>query len=196
MKIPKSYKQLTVKQFQEISSLQEDEIKDTLDLFVERFAILSNEDPEHIKTKVPYQDLISLAEKMRWLNKLPSESKINWFIFKGIPYRMTNLLKMSLGEFALLDDLITDSMISNAHKILAIMFRPIGFDKYDEDSFIKRSNTFKSLTMDIAYPSLLFFYRIVWVALSFILREENQLQQTMETQMKKEDLNQQIIGIG
>ena len=71
---------------------------------------------------------------------------------------------MSVGEFVDLDNYINDSQ--NMHKALAVLYRPIVFNKkgkyliQDYDASEKYQESMKSISTDIAIGALVFFYRL------------------------------------
>ena len=91
---------------------------------------------------------------------------------------------ISLGEFVDLDTYVSDW--SDMHKAMAVLYRPITFDKRgmylieDYESSDKYSEVMKDMPIDIAIGAVVFFYRLgkeLSIYLTGYLKE----------QMKKED---------
>mgnify|MGYP003132926865 CR=1 FL=1 len=124
-------------------------LKDLYKMKITDFSFAINHINELFKEKPPLTKRFSLSD-------------INGDIveFGFIP----KLDDMSVGEFVDLDNYINDWQ--NMHKALAVMYRPIIFDKkgkyliQDYDASEKYQEGMKSLSADIAIGAVVFFYRL------------------------------------
>ena len=135
------------------------------------FAIISQLSGCPIKTLkkidlVSWQDLVLNLEIMIDLQFKPGKKVLTKFTHHEIEYGLCDLNKMTIGEFADLDVIVSGANADNRiHEILAILYRPIVgkkwfkpvIEEYDSDAFEYRKELFLDLPMEIAQSAAGFF---------------------------------------
>ena len=163
IKLPKSWKDVSVSQFQELSSFDQD--ADWVDKMIFNTSVLLDIDPDQIE-KLEVNKARTLFKSLAWSNvpptlgpdfvKIDVNSKPVKFIFRR------NLNKLSFGEWVDLEGLCKDKdkVVINLHKILAIIYRPEKEleDEYDATKASKRSELFLNVSVEEVYHSILFFW--------------------------------------
>lgn len=144
LEYPKGWKEVSLETYIELVSLNSDGIS-AIDLFIEQLAILSNTDPEELN-QLPLPEVNDILTSLNWLNELPQETKENIIKIRGKEYGfIQSLNKLTLGEWIDLEELIEENALTNIHKILAILYRPI-VSKEDENKYI--IETYNSETLE------------------------------------------------
>jgi hypothetical protein len=192
----KSYKQMTVEQFQKMPE-KIDEID--LEILTEIISILSNKTIEEIEEETTLEDLQNYINELKWLTELPEgnpplEVKIN-----GNKYIMPKDYNKSLkyGQWMDLESFIMSGFRENLHNILAVIYQDkknfFQFKKQDEiELFFKRAEEMKQLTMDKAYPTIVFFYHFVNLFLKNTLDYSIIQMEQMNQEMKNQQINQEL----
>jgi len=188
--IPKSLRGITLKEYQKFYKLSEDN-KDAQDpeflnlKMLEVFCGLTLKEAYNMK-------LTDFNFVINHLNELfkgdtPMISRFSLKDPKGTEVEfgfIPRLDDISLGEFVDLDTYMADW--SDMHKAMAVLYRPVTFDKRgmylieDYESSGKYSEVMKDMPIDIAIGAVVFFYRLgkeLSIYLTGYLKE----------QLKKED---------
>ncbi len=164
LKVPSSWKEVSIKQFQELSEVESTGAQGA----IERLSILCDCDPEDLR-KTEIDTLNQLADKVRWTEALPSQDSYKKeFSLDGKRFHIINFEKVTLGEWVDLEQLVSDGAQKNLHKILAIVYREILYDEpeiellsvkpYDVVESAKNSLLFQEeLDVQTVYGSCLFF---------------------------------------
>ncbi len=168
MKIKSRYDWSDIKlyQIQEIDTLPEFDSK--LDMMIEQLSILIDTDPYEIK-KLPVDDLISEFHKWEFINETPEPKAHEKIKVDGVKYKLIDFDKMSLAQLVDIEEYVSDGIIKNAHKILSVLYLPYKnilsneLKNYEPNKELEEG--LKSLTLDVLYPTLVFFYHIVRVYL-------------------------------
>lgn len=194
-KVKRSWKDIKLYQLQEIDSLGE--IEDLEKKMINYLSILLDKDPMDIQNKMPINELVIEFESWSFLNKLPEPKCIPMIRSNGNRYGLIQFKDLSLGQISDIEEYVNDGLIKNAHKILSVLYLPIisynfinnkyKISEYEPD--VKRENDMLNLTMDVLYPSILFFYHIVKTYLEDLTYCSGQMKHLMET-MKREIINQ------
>ena len=147
MNIPKSWDEVTLEQFIDLNNINYDEYESTSSIHLERLSIL---------TDIPVDDeswddmdirkLNKLVGECGFINKLP-RIKAPKSIFDG-KYHKMDLNTITFGAFIDLEFFTNDNYITNAHKIIAVIYRQNKIGDWDETivepygniNFTKRSN--------------------------------------------------------
>jgi len=188
--IPKSLRGIPLKEYQRFFKVSEDNkeakdpeflnlkmleifcglsLKEAYNMKLTDFSFIINHLNELFKQETPMINKFSLKD--------PKGDEVE---FGFIP----RLDDISLGEFVDLDTYVSDW--SDMHKAMAVLYRPITFDKRgmylieDYESSDKYSEVMKDMPIDIAIGAVVFFYRLgkeLSIYLTGYLKE----------QMKKED---------
>jgi hypothetical protein len=179
IKLPDSWDEVTLRQYQEISSIDTD---DTTRRWVEIIAILSNEDPERVKC----MDVTAFTKAITHLHfmlTLP-EDKIfkDELLIDGKTYKFKERLEsLSMGEWIDLEAYIEETN-HNLHKTFAVL--------YDgHETLEKRAELFKDNVMigDV-YAALVFFSLIgkeSMITIKDFLTLETEAQKTLEEETKR-----------
>jgi hypothetical protein len=148
IKLPDSWADVSMKQFQELESVES---------IVDKIAILSDEDPELIK-KMDVASYNKVAEALSWVQNLPEEKEgEETIIIDERKYNAVKLSSLSLGNWVDLEHYLKEP-INNLHKIMAILYLPEGEETYNSKTAIERSELFlEKMSVNDAYGTLVFF---------------------------------------
>lgn len=160
VKVPDSWDEVTVGQFQEFVESKRD---------YEKVSVLLDEDPEEVRKYDP-QSMSRVAEALSWISALPDQNRYREFIeIDGVEYRLVkNLNGFSLGEWVDMDEYFKDEM-RNLHLIFSMLYRPIG--EYRAEDVQTRAELFQDKAMiGHLYGSLIFFSHVETKSTSCIQR--------------------------
>lgn len=191
--VPDSWADVSIGQFQEINSLENDKNKP-----LEIISILIDQDIEDLR-RYDLKSLNSILKAISWSNELPKEETWKKVIeIDGEEYAFINKLSdLSLGEWIDLETYI-DKPIDNLHKIAGLFYRPV-LHKY-KDSYITeeydtvtseiRAELFKEkMNIGDMYGAMVFFWHIEKECIKTI--QDYFLIQTMKmNQSKKTKVNE------
>lgn len=188
MKLKSRYDWSDIKlyQIQEIDTLPEFDSK--LDMMIEQLSILTDTDPYEIK-KLPVDDMVSEFEKWEFINETPQPKAHEKIKVNGVKYKLIDFDKMSLAQLVDIEEYVSDGIIKNAHKILSVLYLPYKnilskeLKPYQPNKELEEG--IKSVTLDVLYPTLVFFYHIVQIYLVG-LEQSLDKEETIKTMMKME----------
>ncbi len=168
MKIRSRYDWSDIKlyQIQEIDTLPDYDSK--LDMMIEQLSILIDTDPYEVK-KLPIEEMVKEFKKWEFINETPEPKAHEKIKVNGVKYKLVDFDKMSLAQLVDIEEYVGDGIIKNAHKILSVLYLPYKnilsneLKNYEPNKELEEG--LKSLTLDILYPTLVFFYHIVQVYL-------------------------------
>jgi hypothetical protein len=147
-------------------------------------------------------ELNNYSAKLNFLNT-PCESKLkDSFKVNGKTFNVNwRLESRTAGQFIDLTSLTKDPDLinQNLHYILSILCLPKGED-YNSESFEDRAQLFKEhLTMDVALPMSVFFYKVLTESLPNIAdsltEKANQMTKDLKMQMEKEHSANTGVGM-
>ena len=124
-------------------------LKEAYNMKLNDFSFVINHLNDMFKAKTPFINRFKLSD--------PNGDEVE---FGFIP----KLDSISLGEFVDLDNYMSDW--ENMHKAMAVLYRPVTFEKKnmylieDYESSEKYSEALKDMPIDIALGALVFFYRL------------------------------------
>ncbi len=181
MKIRSRYDWSDIKlyQIQEIDTLPDYDSK--LDMMIEQLSILIDTDPYEVK-KLPVEEMVREFKKWEFINETPEPKAHEKIKVNGVKYKLVDFDNMSLAQLVDIEEYVSDGIIKNAHKILSVLYLPYKnilsneLKNYEPNKELEEG--LKSLTLDILYPTLVFFYHIVQVYLEGS-------QQSLEKRMDK-----------
>ncbi len=187
-KVNKSWADVKLAQLQEIYTLPE--YDDKIDLMVNVLAILLDKDPSDIENML-VTDIFEEYDKWGFLQEKPKESMTAIIKHNGKRYGMIDLDKMTLGQYADIEEYLAEgNVFDNIHKVLGTIYLPVKkynpitkkyiLEEYSLDP--QRAEMFKEITMDILYPTILFFYLIVN---NYLIDLQHSLIQKKEKELKK-----------
>ena len=117
MNLPKSWNEITVSQWVELNSIDQEEYNSVFLYTLEAISILSDTDPEELEELSP-EELIDLADKVSFVKREPS-NKPNELV-KG--FRLKPLDALTLGEFIDLEHYVSQS-VQNFTLLLSILYK-------------------------------------------------------------------------
>ena len=202
MALPKSWKEISIKKFLEIHTINE-KIKDEFEREIHILACLDN---------LPYSDVEKFSVKkikaqsasLKWMGVLPKEKVPLSFRFNKNIFSTTILFEdMSAGQFidfvSICDGIKQEELIYQIIHLIGSMVKrrkykmtpPFiyseyeGYDKYD----------FENLPISIAYPLYVFFCKVLT---NLSLSMPSYLKQITKNQMKKvrEEIKKDLVSIG
>jgi len=164
---------------------------------------------EHSARLFKYADLLFKEEDTKYQQTFTFQEKNYGFI--------PNLNEITLGEYIDLDHFITDGVVKNLHKIIAILYRPLKYgqkimgkyvwdiDEYSTEDFEDRANLFKELEVEKAFSASSFFLHTglqsIKVMKDSLVEEKMSLEmmekiQKLELLVKKMDHHLMNTGVG
>lgn len=199
MNIIDSWDKLTIGKWQEAIAL--DGIRlENFEASIELLRVLSDLTIKDIHS-LTLIELNNCSQKLNFLNT-PCEDKMkDSFVIKDQKFIVNwRLETRTAGQFIDLTSLTKDPELinQNLHQILAILCLPKG-EVYTSETFEERANLFRdNLTMNIALPMSVFFWKVLNESLPIIADSLNEkivtMTQDLKTQMDKEIL--MSIGVG
>lgn len=117
MNLPKSWNEITVSQWVELNSIDQEEYNSVFLYTLEAISILSDTDPEELEELSP-EELIDLAAKVSFVKREPS-NKPNELV-KG--FRLKPLDELTLGEFIDLEHYVSQTT-ENFTLLLSILYK-------------------------------------------------------------------------
>lgn len=189
MRIPKSWSDVTIGQFQELSAVdKENEIED----IALKVAILTDTDSDYIRN-LPLRQFYDISENLNFFKeKIPTDWKPR-FEWNGQKYGfIPDLTFVSTGEW--LDaEAFKQDVTGNLHNYAALLWRPIVSEEGEEYTikehttigFSARAKTFKELPITYIQGGLVFFLTFSAQCLETMKESLAKEAQKMQTQKKK-----------
>lgn len=210
MRLPKSFNDLTIEQFQECYFVLGS--KPTLDSWIMVISILSGKSKDTIES-LPIKELKKEINKLQFLLSPNLNEKVNKFIsIKGRPFKAVFFASdMQTNQVADLKGLmhkegqsVNDTIVENAHKLLACIYLPLtlrGF-KYVPSKHKEVSQYFRKAKMGDVYGTLFFYsnlYRNLIEAINTFGKSHmeivnSHMKELEEWQTRKESLEQGGVG--
>lgn len=199
MNIIDSWNKLTIGKWQEAIAL--DGIRlENFEASIELLRVLSDLTIEQIHA-LTLIELNNYSAKLNFLNT-PCEDKLkDSFVINDKKFVVNwRLETRTAGEFIDLTSLTKDHELinQNLHQILAILCLPKG-EAYTSETFEERANLFKEhLTMDIALPMSVFFWKVLTESLPIIGDSLNEkiVKMTEDLKMQMESEVSANTGVG
>lgn len=171
VKIPDSWNEVTVGQYQELCQTSKD---------LDTVSILLDQDPEEVR-KFDSASMGKIVSHLGWVKQLPDDKKYNAFVeVNGKEYRLIeNLNSFTLGEWIDMEEYLNDFK-TNIHLILAMLYR----DRpgYDTEDNRERAELFRdNMMIGDVYGCFVFFSLVAAKSMTTI--QHTLLQQT-QTRMK------------
>ena len=123
IKLPSNWNDVSLSQLDSLLSLPHSEIEITN--FINRLAVLTGKNRDEIK-KIELQDSYKMIEKLIFLDKLPSEEKVNWLSFKNRVFKLKKVEALNNADFIDLNAIV-EGNDPEGTKVAKMMF--ILFDK-------------------------------------------------------------------
>ena len=155
MNLPKSWNEISVSQWVEFNSIDQEEHNSVFLYTLEAISILSDTDPEELEDLSP-EELIDLASQVSFIKREPS-NKPNELV-KG--FRLKPMDALTLGEFIDLEHYISQS-VQNFTLLLSILYKrwktneweSLIFEPYSY-SIMSRKDTFRDVSINEVYGAV------------------------------------------
>lgn len=204
-RIPKSWADVTIAQFNEINRLDK---SDEMDYLVSSISVLCGLSVENVES-LTLSQLRAIGQKMTFLQTMP-EKFVNYFKIKGNTYFVDcNIAHISAGQYIDLNKYIEDGADENLHKILTVFCLPtrrtfLGRkpSKYGVGYDINKlaDEFYKHATIDAVYPLAVFFCKLLEKSMPAIqaslAKEMESLSKMIAKQVKKNAKHSSNIGDG
>ena len=164
--IPVKWDEVSIKQYQELMVVAENEDLSDIEIMVRSIAALTGAEVEHL-TKAPIKHLRDVYSTLSELtSKMPNNELRRVIEIEGVEYGfIPDMNDLTFGEFIDLDTWLQDGY-KNIVDILAILYRPISkrkgeryiIEEYDTSTTTDRGSIFsKSMSIDSVYGAIVFF---------------------------------------
>lgn len=190
--IPKDWSKVTLGQYVELELLPEYDREDPEQVLIRKTTeahILTGLDVEEID-KLTIEEIVTMRDFLA--SKMPQAIQKR-FKLNGIRYEVElNPTKHNRNKFVSVLNMIRANPVKNMHQVLFTICRPYrrtltGRKYYDFDAWESREriNDFKSITMDIANPIMVFFCNLSQELLNLIQSYLDNQNQTMQAKIKE-----------
>lgn len=158
MKAPRTWRQVTLKQFIELEDLPKTENKITR--IIGQVSVMTGIDQEEIRTWRPAK-LSKVAERLKFLEQLPKERKTVYFYHRFRMYKRSNLDHTTVGQ-------VTDILTLNQNtentgeqilNALAVLYFRGKNTEYDADRFNQMKRELETVNFQTAMSAATFFFR-------------------------------------
>ena len=171
---------------------------------IESVKILSDI-PKKLIEQLTIKDVSYILEKATVLQE---EGKLKHKItMHGVDYGFhPNLESITIGEYADIEQYVTNGLESNMHNIMAVLYRPIVEEQednytitaYDSDKFEVRAEVFKKMKAKDVNSALVFFWTLGNELLNILPQFLDNLQKELQTKLNQHlpNLNLEKNGVG
>lgn len=182
----KSWKDVTLRQAQELFTLDPLDFIEDLQFEIEQLAILMDIDPSEIENWTN-QKIVDSFKEYEFTKELPKKVLTETFEIEGVTYKMTPLDELTLAQMVDIEELVNLGVNQNIHRIISVIWLPEG-EEYKPDA--KRDALMREVNLEVIYGNLLFFYHIVTnytnsIKDSLILTKMEELMETMKKNQEK-----------
>lgn len=167
MRLPKSWNEVTVRQWYELRKIT---TSDPIDNIVQTVAVLSGKSPDEIEDRYSIEKLKAAIPQLGFMKHLPSTIIPQLVIVNRRFYRInTDIHTMVPAQYVDLTTLTKDqkTIDESLHKIMAVVTLPVKWYSirktvsYRSDPFNKRAEAFLDLPMSTVYPVAVFFCNLL-----------------------------------
>jgi hypothetical protein len=152
IQLPKSWNDITVYQFQELSLMNIEDYDSDIDIVLDQLAIITDYDADdEIYDYMDIDDLLNIMKNISWIKNEPPQNYTKEFK----PYRIKELVKLTLGEFIDLEVYFSDNYIKNLHLICAILYKQYKIDEWSneiEEPYIYNLKSRADKYLDVRIP--------------------------------------------
>lgn len=198
MRVPKSFKQVTVDQYQRIFPIWQKIEKETDSITIASdwcriISILTDKTPADIEG-LPIDQLKSIIKSLNWLVEGEIKtSKRKYLFIKGNLYRAKlDAKRFNTAQYVEIKTFLSrGNWVGEMHRILATIYSPLtlkGF-KHDGETHEERANLFKQMPVAKVYQTV-FFYSIQYKSLINRIREYGLKLAQQKNKEAQEDLMQ------
>ena len=179
--IPTKWEDITLKQFQELMKIYEQEDKDILDIL----ALFSGRDKKELK-QMPKEFIDTMLVHLQFMNTTLEVEPNSSIEINGETYKINYTEKLKFGEFVDVEGLIKDDKYNYA-ALLGILCRKdkeIYDDDFIADKLDDRIKMFEELSIDKALQLINFFLKlklrsIAYTQKSLALQEGKELAESL-----------------
>ena len=179
--IPTKWEDITLKQFQELMKIYEQEDKDILDIL----ALFSGRDKKELK-QMPKEFIDTMLVHLQFMNTTLEVEPKSSIEIQGETYKINYTEKLKFGEFVDVEGLIKDDKYNYA-ALLGILCRKdkeIYDDDFIADKLDDRIKMFEELSIDKALQLINFFLKlklrsIAYTQKSLALQEGKELAESL-----------------
>lgn len=179
--IPTKWEDITLKQFQELMKIYEQEDKDILDIL----ALFSGRDKKELK-QMPKEFIDTMLVHLQFMNTTLEVEPNSSIEIQGETYKINYTEKLKFGEFVDVEGLIKDDKYNYA-ALLGILCRKdkeIYDDDFIADKLDDRIKMFEELSIDKALQLINFFLKlklrsIAYTQKSLALQEGKELAESL-----------------
>ena len=179
--IPTKWEDITLKQFQELMKIYEQEDKDILDIL----ALFSGRDKKELK-QMPKEFIDTMLVHLQFMNTTLEVEPKSSIEIQGETYKINYTEKLKFGEFVDVEGLIKDDKYNYA-ALLGILCRKdkeIYDDDFIADKLDDRIKMFEELSIDKALQLINFFLKlklrsIAYIQKSLALQEGKELAESL-----------------
>lgn len=190
--IIRSWKDVSLMQLQEIESLPK--YDNELDMMLNYLSILLDKDSAEIEDML-VSDILIEFERWRFISEKPKEQNQPIITLNGVKYGAVIFNELELGQLSDIESYIKQGLMDNLHKVFSVLYLPVKSynaltNKYTLEEYEPnkdRQDAFLHATMDVLYPQMLFFYRIVKDYIQNILSySEEAMKEMTDTEMMEQ----------
>lgn len=164
MKIPKSFKQVTIEQFQELLPIYKKAVAETdslkvVEYWINIIAILADCQIEDVEA-LPIKKLKAIIKSLTWLNDTKFNGRKKFTLYhRGKLYKAIKEAKeFNTGRYIEYKTFLGKGMIPNLHYILATIYQP--YFKSNQTHEERAKEFRQAMVLDVC-PTV-FFYTIAW----------------------------------
>ena len=189
MNLPRNWNEVSVSQWLELNTIDDEEYNSVFLQTIEALSILSDTDPEELEDLDP-EELIDLARKVSFVKREPSNKPKE--LVKGL--KLKPLDRLTLGEFIDLEHYISQS-VQNFTLLLSILYKRWKRDEWNNlifepytYSIMSRKDTFQDVSINEVYGAV---KNYIDYSNDFKKRYENLFNPVIEeddTELDEEDL--------
>lgn len=169
MRVPGSFKQVTVEQYQEIVPVYKKLIESTdqeiiIDGWVNILAILTDRQTDEFEA-MPIPQLKKLIASIQWISKPEAKLKAKKYLFVGGRLHKAQLKAgdFNVAQFIEVKTFLgRGSVSSELHNLLASIYSPLTLKGFIHDgkSHAERAATFKKCKVGKVYPTVFFYSKV------------------------------------
>jgi hypothetical protein len=197
----KEWKELTLEKWAEVIAINKGS---NVQQAVENIRLISDI-PKKLIEQLTVKDVAFILEKATEVQK---EGKLKHKItMHDIDYGFhPNLEAITIGEYADIEQYVSNGLEENMHNIMAVLYRPIVEEEkdnytiaaYDSDKFEDRAEVFKKMKAKDVNSALVFFWTLGNELLTILPQFLANLQKDLETKMQEilPKINSQVNGAG
>jgi len=189
MKLPKSYADITVEQFQQAHAILNSG-ESNLNINIKLIAYLSGKSIEYVEGLEPLI-ISAYRQSLSFLNDDITEAKVHkWIVANGQPYKaILDMEQFKAGALITLKYLEEQNKpVELLNQMLATIFVPMTWygrvKKYDGNAHTKISEDMKSVKMDKIYGVLLFKKKVLETLNPIIQNYLNEATQTIQREVE------------